>query len=104
MDGSGSTCRIVAALRRMPSFLLLDAVLAAGLLAIADAGGVERAAHDLVAHARKILDATAADEHDRVLLQVVTLTRDVRRDLGAADRRTRATLRSAEFGFFGVVV
>jgi hypothetical protein len=39
-----------------------------------------------------------------VLLQVVALAGDVGRDLGRAVIRTRATLRSAEFGFFGVVV
>src|SRR6476469_5417481 len=70
--------------------LLLHAVLRAGLLAVADAGGVERPAHDLVAHARQVLDAAAANEHDRVLLQVVALARDVRRDLDAAgDAHTR---------------
>src|SRR3954451_17771145 len=88
--GSGSTGRIEAAARRgMVSeagggLLLLDAVLGAGLLAVADAGGVERPADDLVAHARQVLHATAADEHDGVLLQVVPLAGDVGRDLDAA--------------------
>src|SRR3954454_22459497 len=82
--GSGSICRMVAAERRgIGPLLLLHAVLGAGLLAVADAGGVERAAHDLVAHARQVLDAAAADEHDRVLLQVVALARDVDGDLHA---------------------
>src|SRR6201989_3046163 len=66
------------------AFLLLHALLGAGLLAVADAGGVERAADDLVAHARQVLDAAAADEHDGVLLQVVALSRDVRGDLERA--------------------
>jgi hypothetical protein len=39
-----------------------------------------------------------------VLLQVVTFTTDVADDLKAVRQRTLATLRSAEFGFFGVVV
>src|SRR5438445_2350737 len=68
----------------MLSLALLDAVLRAGLLAVGHAGGVERAAHDLVAHAREVLDAPAAHEHDRVLLQVVTLAGDVRGDLNRA--------------------
>jgi hypothetical protein len=38
-----------------------------------------------------------------VLLQVVPLSGDVRGDLDP-EMRTRATLRSAELGFFGVVV
>src|ERR1035441_1816256 len=72
--GSGSSGRIWAAARRGISGLglrLLDAVLGARLLAVADAGSVQRPAHDLVAHPRKVLDAPAAHEHDRVLLEVV---------------------------------
>src|SRR5258705_13988216 len=89
--GSGSICRIWAAARRgIADLLLLHAVLRTGLLAVADAGGVERPAHDLVAHARQILDAATADEHDRVLLQVVPLAGDVGRDLDATgDANTR---------------
>ena len=41
------------------------------------ARGVERAADDVVANAREVLHAAAADEHDRVLLEVVALARDV---------------------------
>src|SRR5204862_7813855 len=52
--------------------------------AVRDAGGVERAANDLVAHTRKVLDAAAANEHDGVLLQVVPLAGDVGRDLDRA--------------------
>src|SRR5665647_1744838 len=62
---------------------LLRAVLRARLLAIRDAARVERGADDLVAEAREVLDAAAADEHDRVLLQVVPLARDVGPDLHA---------------------
>src|SRR3954452_4202537 len=83
--GSGSMGRMVAAERRgMKSLLLLDAVLATALLAVGHAGGVQRAAHDLVAHARQILDAAATHEHDGVLLQVVALARDVGGDLHRA--------------------
>src|SRR3954451_23952309 len=82
--GSGSTGRIWAAARRGMELLLLHAVLRASLLAVADAGGVERPAHDLVAHAGQVLDAAAADEHDRVLLEVVPLAGDVGGDLDAA--------------------
>src|SRR5919204_3294766 len=79
---SGSTGRTWAAARRgIPSSLGRDAVLRARLLAIAHAGGVQGPAHDLVAHARKILDPAPAHEHHRVLLEVVALTRDVDRDL-----------------------
>src|SRR4051812_36367862 len=64
--------------------LLLDAVHRAGLLAAGDTGRVERAPHDLVAHARQVLDAAATHEHDGVLLQVVALAGDVRGHLDRA--------------------
>src|SRR3954452_12385805 len=80
--GSGSSGRTPAAARRGISVLLgLHAVLRARLLAVGDAGGVERAANDLVADARKVLHTAAAHEHDGVLLQVVPLARDVGGDL-----------------------
>src|ERR671916_2154225 len=68
----------------MSALLLLRAVTAASLLAVADTLGVERAADDLVAHAREVLHAAAAHEHHRVLLQVVADTRDVGGHLDAA--------------------
>src|SRR5688572_8106 len=71
-------------LRGMSALLLLRAVSAAGLLAVLDALGVEGPADDLVADAREVLHAAAADEHDRVLLQVVTHAGDVGGDLDAA--------------------
>src|SRR5690606_20545385 len=63
----------------------LHAVLAALAIAVrlvraaraSGAGGVEGAAHDVVTHTGEILHATAADEHHAVLLEVVTLPRDV---------------------------
>src|SRR6188472_532986 len=66
------------------SFLGLGAVPAAGLLAVLHAGGVEGAADDLVAHPGEVADAAAAHQHDRVLLQVVTLAGDVCGDLDTA--------------------
>ena len=82
----------------------LGAVLRTALLAVLDALRVEHAAQDVVAHARQVLHAAAADQHHRVLLQVVAFAGDVADDFEPLVRRTLATLRSAEFGFFGVVV
>src|SRR5437660_2893199 len=83
--GSGSTSRRGAIARRMAlcssGLRRLGAVLRAALLAAGHAGGVERASDDVIADARQVLHAAAADHHDRVLLQVVTDTRDVRGDL-----------------------
>ena len=55
--------------------------MAALLLAAADAQGVQCPANDVVAHAREILDTSAPDHHDRVLLKSVPLARDVGGDL-----------------------
>src|ERR1044071_1901637 len=71
-------------LRGISALLLLRAVTAAGLLAVLHALGVERAADDLVADTGEVLHPAAADEHDRVLLEVVAHAGDVRRDLDAA--------------------
>src|SRR5437762_3210805 len=54
----------------------LGAVLGTPLAAVGHARGVQRPADDVIAHAGEVLDAAAADQHHRVLLQVVTLPRD----------------------------
>src|SRR5215472_3830745 len=78
---SGRTSLLIAARRRdmSPPPLLrpLGAVLRAPLVPVLDALGVEGAADDVVAHARQVLHAAAADHHHRVLLQVVTDAGDV---------------------------
>src|SRR5215472_15851810 len=81
---SGRTSRLMAARRRDMGFasssrLLrpLGAVLRPALLPVLDALRVERAANDVVAHARQVLDAAAADQHHRVFLEIVPLARDV---------------------------
>src|SRR5215207_7362309 len=88
-------------LRGMSALLLLRAVTAASLLAVLDTLGVERAADDLVADAGEVLHPAAADEHDRVLLEVVAHTRDVSGDLDAAREAHTGDLAKGEFGFFG---
>src|SRR5690349_18978247 len=87
--GSGRTSRFGTRPRLLISLLsstrsalgALGAVLRAALTTALDAHRVERAADDVIANAREILHAAAADEHDRVLLQVVADARDVGRDL-----------------------
>src|SRR5712691_4120214 len=64
-----------------PLRALFGAVLGTALLAIANPGGVERSADDLVPDARQVLDAAASDEDDGVLLEIVALAWDVGRDL-----------------------
>src|SRR3954466_8057056 len=83
--GSGTNGRCGAGpLRGMSALLLLRAVAAARLLAGAHALGVEGSTDDLVPDAREVLHPAAADQHDRVLLQVVPDTGEVRGDLDLA--------------------
>ena len=58
----------------------LDAVLRTTLVATVDTERVERTADDVVSNAGKVTDSTAANQHDRVFLKVVTFTTDVRAD------------------------
>src|SRR3954464_2126514 len=61
----------------------LGAIFRTGLLAVLHALRVQRTAHDVIAHAGQVLHAAAADEHHRVLLQVVPFTADITDDLEA---------------------
>src|SRR6185295_7238051 len=92
--GSGRMRRFGTSLRRgmvVSGLRALHAVLRTLAVAVhfvrrrrADrARGVERPADDVIADARQILHAAAADEDDRVLLEVVTLARDVARHFHA---------------------
>src|SRR5688500_15479639 len=60
---------------------LLGTVARPGLPSVADPRGIEGAADDLVTDAGQVAYATASDEHDRVLLEVVPDAGDVHRDL-----------------------
>src|SRR5207237_769538 len=65
----------------IPLFRTLGAVLRTALPAVLDTLGVENAAQHVVANARKVADAASADQHHRVLLQVVAFAGAVGDDL-----------------------
>src|SRR5580693_7033674 len=78
--GSGTTSRITALLLRgirSLRFRSLGPVLRPALLAVGDAGGIQRPANHVIADAGEILHAPPADQHDRVLLQVVADPRNI---------------------------
>src|SRR6267142_2653724 len=82
--GSGKTSRLTAARRRdtgVPLFWTLGAVFRTALAAVLDALGIEGAADDVITHSREVFDPATADQYHRMLLQVVTLTGDVARNL-----------------------
>ena len=84
-----------------PSLRALGAVLGAALPTLIDTGGVQGAAHGVVAHARQVLDTTATDEHDRVLLEVVTLAADVGGDLESVGQAHAGDLTQGGVGLLG---
>src|SRR5207253_7337163 len=61
----------------------LRPVLRSTLAPVLDADRVQRTAHDVIADAGKILDASAADQHDRMLLKIVSDSGNVGGDLDA---------------------
>src|SRR3954453_3017890 len=85
----------------MGGLALLDAVDRAPLAAVADPRGVERAPDHLVADARQVLDPAAADQHHRVLLEIVPLTRDVAGDLHPVGETDPGDLPQRRVGLLG---
>ena len=73
----------------------LGAVLGAALAAVLNADRIQRAAHDVITHAGQILDAAAADQNHRVLLQVVPDAGNVGGHLDAVGRAARGPLCAA---------
>src|ERR1700730_3991146 len=81
--------------------LPLGAVLATALLAVAGAGGVQRSADDVVADAGDLLDAAAADQHHRVLLEIVPDPGDVGGHLDLAGQPDAGHLAEGRVGLLG---
>src|SRR5579884_1084912 len=53
----------------------LGSIFRTALLAVRNTGGIESAAHHVIADTGQVLDAASADQHNRVLLEVVADTR-----------------------------
>ncbi len=99
----GGACRAVTLLLGGSGarFGLLGAVLAAALVAVLDALGVQGTAHDVVTHTGKVLHTAAANEHDAVFLQVVAFAGDVRGDFKAAGQAHTGDLTKRRVGLLG---
>src|SRR5690606_30379027 len=54
--------------------LFLRTVTTAGLLAAFHTQCIAGASNDLISHARQVANSTTTDQHDRVFLQIVSLT------------------------------
>jgi hypothetical protein len=62
---------------RSPTLGPLRTILGTALLASADTGRIERSPHHVIAHPGKVLHAASADQHNRVLLQIVSYPRNI---------------------------
>jgi len=71
------------------------------LTALFNAGGIEGSANDMVTHAGEILDATSADQDDRMLLKIVTFTGDIRRDFDPVGETNAGDLTKSRVGLLG---
>ena len=63
--------------------MLFRAVLRPGLLPAIDARGIEGTSHNLITDPTKIAKLASTNKNDRVLLQIVALSRDGGTDLVA---------------------
>ena len=58
----------------------LGTILRSTLCSLGDARRIQSATNRVVSHTWQILDSTASDQNNRVLLQIVTFTADIARD------------------------
>src|SRR5690606_2714691 len=89
---SHATLLLPAALCSLARLRTLGTVLAAALLAVFHAIGIQRATHDVIPDARKVLHTTSAHEHNAVLLQAMAFARNVGGDF--------QTIRQPDTGHF----
>ena len=82
----------------------LGAIEGTGLGPSFHTSGVQSSTKDVVTHTGKVRHTTAANQHEAVLLEVVTFARDVGIDLFRVGKAYPGDLLIAELGFLGVVV
>lgn len=88
-------------LRNRRLLRLLRAIFTPRVRAIRHTAQIQRAPHKLIPHSGTVLRAAAADQHDAVLLDVVSLARDVRGDGGAGGEAHTRRLALARVGLLG---
>ena len=71
------------------------------LPAITNTLGVEHAAHNVIAHARKVLDTPATNENNRMLLKIMPLTRYITCHLEAIGQTHTRNLAQGGVRLFG---
>src|SRR5689334_14020361 len=74
---SSLAVNFLKAIAYLPLLAFLGAILTAAALTAVNTEGVKGAAHNVISNTRKIANATAANQHDAVFLQVVLFAGDV---------------------------
>ena len=82
----------------------LRTVFTAALFTVFHTGGIEASANDMVTNTRQIFNPSATDQHDGVLLQVMTFTRDVGDHLDLVCQADLGYFTQGGVWFLGVVV
>ena len=93
-------------MRRLVLLLLaglgtLCTVLGTGLHTAVHALGIQSATNDVITDARKVLNTTAANQNNRVLLQVVANTRDVSGNFHTVGQANTGDLTQCGVGLLG---
>ena len=70
-------------LLNLSSLRLLSAVLRSALLTVSNAGCIKCASYDVITNTREVLNTSASDKYNRVLLKVVSDSRNVSSNLVA---------------------
>lgn len=80
------------------SFRLFRSVFASPSFPILDPTGIELAADNVISHTRQVFDSAAADEHDRVFLQIVSNARNIGYDFMAVGQSNLGNLSDGRVG------
>ena len=82
-------------------FRTLVAVTAAGLTTITHAQSIQNTTDHLIPHTREVTNSSAANQHDRVLLQIVAFARNISSDLFAIRKSHTSHLSKSRVRLFG---
>lgn len=83
---------------RLPSF---RSVFGARPLSILHTDRIQRASHDVITNARQILHSAASNQNHRVFLEIVSLSRNVRRDFKAVGQSNPSDFPQRRVRLFG---
>src|SRR5690606_7317295 len=98
--GCTDTTRRAGLWKNLGFFRAFCTVLGTRLLAVFNTLQVERTANDVVTNTRQVFDTTTAHKNDRVFLQVVAFTADVRNDFETVGKTYLGDFTQSRVRFF----